>query len=94
MHVSPPDDLATPGVRKQKERTMFHVLDHTDLVYSGDLSQATQYVLERSGKRLDEAIRSGIRILYSDAQHRMKLGRCLVPPPVQRCCGHSAARTG
>ncbi|MBI5900638.1 MAG: hypothetical protein HZB40_15575 [Rhodocyclales bacterium] len=59
---------------------MFHVLDHTDLVYSGDLSQATQYVLEHSGKRLDEAIRSGIRILYSDALHSLQLGRCLPIP--------------
>ncbi|MBI5108413.1 MAG: hypothetical protein HZA62_06660 [Rhodocyclales bacterium] len=54
---------------------MFHVLDHTDLVYSGDLSQATQYILDHSGKRLDEAIRSGIRILYSDALHSLTLGR-------------------
>ncbi len=59
---------------------MFHVLDHTDLVYSGDLSQATKYVLEHSGKRLDEAIRSGIRILYSDALHSLQLGRCLPIP--------------
>lgn len=66
---------------------MFHVLDQADLVYSGDLSQATQYVLEHSGKRLDEAIRSGIRILYSDALHTLSLGRrpgparVAVPPP-------------
>ncbi len=53
---------------------MFHVLEHADLVYSGDLSQATQYILEHSGKRLDEAIRSGLRILYSDAMHGLKLG--------------------
>lgn len=59
---------------------MFHVLDHSDLVYSGDLSQATQYVLEHSGKRLDEAIRSGVRILYSDALHALKLG--VGPAPV------------
>ena len=59
---------------------MFHVLDHTDLVYSGDLSQATQYVLEHSGKCLDEAIRSGIRILYSDALHSLRLGRCASTP--------------
>ncbi len=66
---------------------MFHVLDHADLVYSGDLSQATQYILERSGKRLDEAIRSGIRILYSDAQQGVKLGRRLAAGPVRRLCG-------
>lgn len=53
---------------------MFHVLYHADLVYSGDLSQATRYVLEHSGKCLDEAIRSGIRILYSDALHGITLG--------------------
>ena len=58
---------------------MFHVLDHADLVYSGDLSQATQYVLEHSGKRIDEAIRSGVRILYSDALHSLKLGTRVVP---------------
>jgi hypothetical protein len=58
---------------------MFHVLDHTELVYSGDLSQATRYILEHSGKRLDEAIRSGIRILYSDALHALKLGTCADP---------------
>jgi hypothetical protein len=66
---------------------MFHVLDHTDLVYSGDLSQATQYILEHSGKRLDEAIRSGIRILYSDALHSLKLGRCAVPANEWRGAG-------
>lgn len=58
---------------------MFHVLDHTNLVYSGDLSQATRYVLEHSGKRLDEAIHSGIRILYSDALHSLRLGRRALP---------------
>ena len=45
---------------------MFHVLDHAYVAFSGDLSQATQYVIEHSGKRLDEAIGSGIRILYTD----------------------------
>lgn len=50
---------------------MFHVLDHSDLVCSGELSEATRYVIEHSGKRLDEAIRSGIRILYSDAWHNL-----------------------
>lgn len=67
---------------------MFHVLDHTNLVYSGDLSQATQYILERSGKRLDEAIRSGIRILYSDAMHSLKLGRCPASPCDMRRAGN------
>lgn len=54
---------------------MFHVLENTDLVYSGNLSQATQYVLEHTGKRLDDAIHSGIRILYSDALQALRLGR-------------------
>lgn len=63
---------------------MFHVLDHTDLVYSGDLSQATQYILEHSGKRLDEAIRSGVRLLYSDTLHGIKLGSCKRPGSVPR----------
>lgn len=48
---------------------MFHVLDHADLVYSGDLSQSTQYVIEHYDKNLDEAIRSGIKILYTDSLH-------------------------
>ncbi len=61
---------------------MFHVLDHSELVYSGDLSQATRYVLEHSGKRLDEAIRSGIRILYSDALHALNLGARAAPVPL------------
>jgi len=59
---------------------MFHVLDHSELVYSGDLSQATQYVIEHSGKRLDQAIRSGIRILYSDALHSLTQARQSVSP--------------
>jgi hypothetical protein len=48
---------------------MFHVLDHADVVYTGDLSQSTQYVIEHYGKKLDDAVRSGIKILYSDALH-------------------------
>jgi len=48
---------------------MFHVLDHADVAFSGNLSQATQYVIEHSGKTLDDAILSGIRILYTDALH-------------------------
>lgn len=50
---------------------MFHVLDHAHVVYTGDLSEATRYVIERYGTCLDDAVRSGIRILYSDAQHRL-----------------------
>ncbi len=50
---------------------MFHVLDHADVVYTGELSQATRYVIEHYGVRLDDAIRSGIKIAYTDSQHRM-----------------------
>lgn len=48
---------------------MFHVLDHEVVVYSGELSQSTQYVIDHYGKRFDDAIRSGILILYSDPAH-------------------------
>ncbi len=50
---------------------MFHVLDHGKLVYSGELSHVTQYVLDHHGNTLCEAIRSGVRIVYSSAFHRM-----------------------
>ncbi len=54
---------------------MFHVLDHADVVYSGELSQTTQFVLEHYGKKLDDALRSGIKILYSDALHSLNEAR-------------------
>lgn len=54
---------------------MFHVLDHNDIVYSGDLSQSTQYILEHYGTRFDEAIRTGIKILYSDPSHSLNEAR-------------------
>lgn len=57
---------------------MFHVLDHADVVYTGDLSQSTQYVIERYGKKLDEAVRAGISILYSDARHSLQQAREMV----------------
>jgi hypothetical protein len=47
---------------------MFFVIDHAAVVYSGELSQTTQYVIEHYGKKLDEAIRSGVRIAYADAR--------------------------
>jgi hypothetical protein len=47
---------------------MFHVLDHGDVVYSGELSQSTQYVIDRYGNSLDGAIRAGIRIAYGDSR--------------------------
>lgn len=50
---------------------MFHVLDHADVVYTGELSQATRYVIEHYGVKLDEAIRSGIKIAYTDSMHRI-----------------------
>jgi hypothetical protein len=58
-----------PSIKSKKEIVMFHVLDHADVAFSGNLSQATQYVIEHSGKTLDDAIMSGIRILYTDAFH-------------------------
>ena len=45
---------------------MFQVLDHAAVVYTGELSQTTQYIIEHYGKKLDEAIRSGIKIAYLD----------------------------
>lgn len=60
---------------------MFHVLDHADIVYSGDLSQATQYVIEHYCKKLDEAVRAGIKILYTDALHNAS---DFPRPPLQR----------
>ncbi len=45
---------------------MFQVLDHAAVVYTGELSQTTQYIIEHYGQKLDEAIRSGIKIAYTD----------------------------
>ena len=45
---------------------MFQVLDHAAVVFSGELSQTTQYILDHYGKKLDEAILSGIKITYAD----------------------------
>lgn len=51
---------------------MFHVLDHADVVYSGDhLSQSTQYVTEHYEIGLDEAGRAGIKIIYTDMLHSL-----------------------
>jgi hypothetical protein len=47
---------------------MFHVLDHAAVVFAGELSQTTQYVIDHYGNTLDEAIRSGVRIAYADPQ--------------------------
>ena len=54
---------------------MFHVFDHAAVVYSGELSQATQYVIEHYGESLDEAIRSGIKIAYTDPLHSLSEAR-------------------
>lgn len=43
---------------------MFQVLNHREVVFSGELSQTTQYVIEHFGGNLDKAIRSGITIVY------------------------------
>jgi hypothetical protein len=51
---------------------MFHVLDHAEIVYSGDLSESTRYVIDRYGQRLDEAVRCGVRILYTDMLHGLQ----------------------
>jgi hypothetical protein len=58
---------------------MFHVLDHTDVVYSGDyLSQSTQNVIENYNIGFDEAIRSGIKILYTDMLHSLSHAKDVV----------------
>jgi hypothetical protein len=57
--------------QQQQEAIMFHVLDHANVVYTGDLSQSTQYVIDHYGKKLDEAIHAGIKLLYSDALHSL-----------------------
>jgi hypothetical protein len=49
-----------------QEAIMFQVLDHAAVVFSGELSQTTQYILDHYGKKLDEAIRSGIKIAYAE----------------------------
>lgn len=57
---------------------MFHVLDHADVVYTGELSDSTRYVIEHYNKTLDEAVRSGIKILYTDALHSLRQVREIV----------------
>lgn len=54
---------------------MYHVLDHDDIVYSGEFSESTEYVLEHYGMRFDDAIRSGIMILYTDPMHSLNEAR-------------------
>lgn len=62
---------------------MFQVLDHANVVYIGELSQTTQYVIEHYGKKLDEAIRSGIRIAYADPNRRLNaVGEAILASPV------------
>jgi hypothetical protein len=72
-HAAPAKGAAGPWYevpesinRWKKEANMFQVLDHAAVVYSGELSQTTQYIIEHYGKKLDEAIRSGIKIAYTD----------------------------
>jgi len=50
---------------------MFHVLDDAEVVYTGELSQTTQYVMDHHGDTLDGAIRSGIRISCADPRLRL-----------------------
>lgn len=54
---------------------MFHVLDHSDVVYSSGPSQSTEYVIEQYGKKLDEAIRTGIHILSTDPHRSLNEAR-------------------
>jgi hypothetical protein len=56
---------------------MFHVLDHADVVYTGELSESTRYVIEHYDKTLDEAVRCGIKILYTDALHSLRQVRAI-----------------
>jgi len=44
---------------------MFNVVNNAIVVYTGELSQATQYIIEHFGTDLDDAIRLGIRITYT-----------------------------
>lgn len=60
---------------------MFHVLDNSGVVYTGNLSESTQYVIDHYGQRLDEAVRSGIKILYTDMLHSLTHAKEIV-------CGH------
>ncbi len=50
---------------------MFHVLDHAAVVYTGELSEATQYIIERYGIKLEDASRSGIRLARTEPPNRM-----------------------
>ena len=51
---------------------MFHVPDHADVAYTGELSQTTQYVVDRDRNKLAGAIRSGIRIACSEPHLQWK----------------------
>jgi len=50
---------------------MFNVVNNTIVVYTGELSQATQYIIEQFGTDLDDAIRLGIRITYTQQSGAM-----------------------
>lgn len=50
---------------------MFHVLDHADVIYSGDLAHSTQYVIDHYDNKLDDAVHDGVRILYTDMLHTL-----------------------
>ncbi len=57
---------------------MYHVLDHSDVVYTGDLSASTQYIIDHYGQRLDEAVQTGIRLLYTDMLHTLNHAKDVV----------------
>ncbi len=64
---------------------MFHVLDHANEVFSGELSQATQYIIDHYGNTLDGAIRSGVRIAYAEQQLRLsEVGEAGSGPAVRK----------
>ena len=54
---------------------MFQVLDQGDVVFTGELSQTTQYVIEHYGNTLDGAIRSNVKISYVDPRFGFSQGR-------------------
>ncbi len=58
---------------------MFQVLDHGDVVFTGELSQTTQYVIDHYGNTLDGAIRSGVRISYADPHVGLNVVRQTIP---------------
>ncbi len=61
---------------------MFHVVDRGKIMYSGELSQVTQYILDNHDKSIGKAIRSGIRITYGNALRSIN----------EPCCTHKQSQ--